>query len=89
MKDSIKVFREAGKIYNEDLVKLTHFIKDEFGLVQTFIFKVKEYDVTLVLSRDTKESPWKRTFTCDCKGHSLNRNICKHVIACEVYLALK
>lgn len=89
MNDSIKIFRDAGKLYKDDLVSLTHFIKDDLGLKQTFLFKIKEYDITLTLKRETKETPWSRNFTCDCKGFSVYQKICKHVLACEVFLALK
>ena len=58
------------------------------GTTISYFFKVKDYNVVLVLSKDSNEhSIWKRDFHCDCRHNVRGSDeLCSHSIACLTWL---
>ena len=82
MNTDIALYRKAKKILDANQVTLTNF-KDD-----TFYFTVKEYDVTLSLTKN--DNLWIRNWSCSCASYALKQDKirCAHVIAAETYLVL-
>ncbi len=78
----ISLYKKAKKILDEQQVEITNY-KDN-----KFFFTVKEYEVTLKLSK--MESLWHREWTCSCTGYALKQDKlrCAHVIAAETFLVI-
>lgn len=76
------LYKKARQIYDAGEVVI---VSTKINGNDKYIFKVKDYDTTLELSK--MNSVWLRTWTCGCASYAMNDKIrCSHVMAAELYL---
>lgn len=77
-----QLYKKARQLYDSGEV---HLVLAKAENTDKYIFKVKDYDTTLELSR--MNNVWLRNWTCSCASFALNDKLrCSHAMACELFL---